>query len=238
MYNITIIDENPNFLANLTNKLKKYKCYRINTYENYDDFFKANHKIDILFTTNEFESKVNFDLFEKYSEINFLTVLIIKDCNSLHETYKRDMIWNFEKSDLNKAIPLINEKAEKYLSQYKTCRMTGENELKDVVNSKNIRFIYKDGNDLCIFADKEYRIRYSIKKFICDFDISNFIRISYSILLSPCIIKKINFTKRIVFLKNNQEFTITRGYLYNVYEKCYGNEQFDCIGGKKIKIKK
>lgn len=238
MYNVAIIDNDLDFLASFIRNLKQYNCYHISTYSNYDAFLKANHKIDILFITDEFKCNVDYHLIENYSKVNFLTVFIIKNDKKIYEISSHNIIWNIKESRLCEVISLINEKVEKCSRDFKMYRITKEQEFMNIIKNKNIRFIYKAGNDLCVFADKEYRIRYTIDDFINNFDISNFVRASYSVLIAPDFIKVIDFTKRIIVLKDGQEFTITRGYLYNVYEKCYGNEQFDCIGGKKIKIKK
>lgn len=78
-------------------------------------------------------------------------------------------------------------------------------------------------------------MRYSIKKYINTFDTSHFIRVSYSVFISPDYIKRINFTEKVIYSRNNQVYTISRDYLHDIYERCYGNVMFDCIGGMRIK---
>lgn len=111
MHNITIIDNDLEFLNHFVKELEKYKCYHVNAYTNYEAFLKENKEIDVLFIADELGSNVH--LSEKCSGLSFLTVLITKCSKAIYETFNCDIIWNVERTSPSEAILLIDEKSKK-----------------------------------------------------------------------------------------------------------------------------
>lgn len=212
MYNIAIIDDNPEFLACLANKVKSYHSdFIINTY-NDPTVLSSTDNIDVLFIDYELQKSTAFDFLEQIPNHNFLTIIVSSHESVVYRTFKYKIFWFIRKNkldeELDEVIPLLYKELKQ---RHQILKLSSYNK-NIVIPIKEINYIEKSNNDLLIHADQLYTIRYTYSKLINKFDFSDFIIPIYGVIVNPNYIKYVDFSKNIVKLNNDVTFNISRKY--------------------------
>lgn len=219
MYNIAIIDDNPDFLAELANKIKSYHDDFIITTYNDPTVLSSTENIDVLFIDYELHKSTAFDFLEQIPNPNFLTIIVSNHDSVVYRSFKYKIFWFIRKNNLEEELKEVIPLLYKELKQrYQILKLSSYNK-NIVISIKDINYIEKSNNELIIYADQQYTIRYTYSKLINEFDFSNFIIPIYGVLVNPSYIKYVDFSKNIIKLNNETIFNISRKYKNEVIKK-------------------